>query len=101
MKNKCMREMLNARQSAKRHIYLALPVENDMKSIFLLLQDSTIGTPVTLRVDPKGYILYWKDQIKVRGFLCIHYWYWFVYIMWNEGYTSNCRILLKCKLCRT
>ncbi|XP_021345453.1 1-phosphatidylinositol 4,5-bisphosphate phosphodiesterase beta-1-like isoform X4 [Mizuhopecten yessoensis] len=27
-------------------------------------ESSTIGTPVTLKVDPKGYILYWKDQNK-------------------------------------
>lgn len=26
------------------------------------LQDPGIGTPVTLRVDPKGFYLYWVDQ---------------------------------------
>ncbi|KAI5090613.1 1-phosphatidylinositol 4,5-bisphosphate phosphodiesterase beta-1, partial [Silurus meridionalis] len=26
--------------------------------------DSTTVTPVTLRVDPKGYFLYWTDQNK-------------------------------------
>ncbi|XP_077991764.1 1-phosphatidylinositol 4,5-bisphosphate phosphodiesterase beta-1-like [Glandiceps talaboti] len=26
--------------------------------------DSTVGTPVTLRVDPKGYYLYWRNQNK-------------------------------------
>lgn len=31
----------------------------------LCLQDSTTVTPVTLRVDPKGYFLYWTDQNKV------------------------------------
>ena len=25
-----------------------------------------MGLPVTLKVDPDGYILYWKDQHKVR-----------------------------------
>lgn len=34
--------------------------------VLLLLQDSTIVTPVTLRVDPKGYFLYWTDQNKVN-----------------------------------
>jgi len=24
-----------------------------------------MGIPVTLKVDPKGYILYWRDQHKV------------------------------------
>ncbi|KPP77766.1 1-phosphatidylinositol 4,5-bisphosphate phosphodiesterase beta-1-like [Scleropages formosus] len=27
--------------------------------------DSTAVTPVTLRVDPQGYFLYWTDQNKV------------------------------------
>nr|XP_022334254.1 1-phosphatidylinositol 4,5-bisphosphate phosphodiesterase beta-1-like isoform X18 [Crassostrea virginica] len=27
-------------------------------------ENSQTGTPVTLKVDPKGYILYWKDQNK-------------------------------------
>ncbi|ELU03479.1 hypothetical protein CAPTEDRAFT_170497 [Capitella teleta] len=27
-------------------------------------EDSTVGTPVTLKVDSNGYILYWKDQVK-------------------------------------
>ncbi|CAH1790865.1 unnamed protein product [Owenia fusiformis] len=26
--------------------------------------DSSVGVPVTLKVDPKGYILYWRDQVK-------------------------------------
>uniref|UniRef100_A0A6Q2ZES9 Phosphoinositide phospholipase C n=1 Tax=Esox lucius TaxID=8010 RepID=A0A6Q2ZES9_ESOLU len=29
--------------------------------------DSTTVTPVTLRVDPQGYFLYWTDQNKVRA----------------------------------
>ncbi|KAK7474679.1 hypothetical protein BaRGS_00034044, partial [Batillaria attramentaria] len=32
---------------------------------------STIGTPVTLRVDEKGHILFWKDQNKEMDFLDI------------------------------
>lgn len=28
----------------------------------IFLQESGIGTPVTLRVDPKGFFLYWADQ---------------------------------------
>lgn len=31
-------------------------------NIMCLLQDSSNGTPVTLRVDPKGFYLYWTDQ---------------------------------------
>ena len=30
-----------------------------------VLQDSSSGTAVTLKVDPNGYILYWTDQHKV------------------------------------
>jgi len=30
-----------------------------------LLQDSTTGTLVTLRIDPNGFYLYWVDQNKV------------------------------------
>ncbi|CAG5134812.1 unnamed protein product, partial [Candidula unifasciata] len=33
--------------------------------------NSTTGTPVTLRVDKKGYFLFWKDQNKEIGFLDI------------------------------
>ncbi|KAK2864066.1 hypothetical protein Q7C36_003220 [Tachysurus vachellii] len=33
--------------------------------------DSTIVTPVTLRVDPKGYFLYWTDQNKETDLLDI------------------------------
>lgn len=32
-------------------------------------ENSTSGTPVTLKVDPKGYILYWKDQNKEMDYL--------------------------------
>ncbi|XDV43728.1 hypothetical protein PO909_012152 [Leuciscus waleckii] len=28
-------------------------------------EDSSTVTPVTLRVDPQGYFLYWTDQNKV------------------------------------
>ncbi|KAG8184639.1 hypothetical protein JTE90_022687 [Oedothorax gibbosus] len=31
--------------------------------------DSTVGTPVTLRVDSKGFFLYWTDQNKETEFL--------------------------------
>ncbi|KAK3092878.1 hypothetical protein FSP39_008286 [Pinctada imbricata] len=34
-------------------------------------ESSQTGTPVTLKVDPKGYILYWKDQNKDMDFLDI------------------------------
>ncbi|XP_052768513.1 1-phosphatidylinositol 4,5-bisphosphate phosphodiesterase beta-1-like isoform X1 [Mya arenaria] len=34
---------------------------------------STIGVPVTLRVDPKGYFLYWRDQNKDMDALDISY----------------------------
>ncbi|VDI23705.1 Hypothetical predicted protein, partial [Mytilus galloprovincialis] len=27
-------------------------------------ESSAIGVPVTLKVDPNGYILFWKDQNK-------------------------------------
>lgn len=33
-----------------------------MLSISVSLQDSGSGTPVTMRVDPKGFFLYWIDQ---------------------------------------
>ncbi|XP_061173851.1 1-phosphatidylinositol 4,5-bisphosphate phosphodiesterase beta-1-like isoform X2 [Saccostrea echinata] len=36
-------------------------------------EGSQTGTPVTLKVDPKGYILYWKDQNKDMDFLDISY----------------------------
>lgn len=32
------------------------------QTCFLFLQDSGIGTPVTLRVDAKGFYLNWIDQ---------------------------------------
>ncbi|XP_052272582.1 1-phosphatidylinositol 4,5-bisphosphate phosphodiesterase beta-1-like isoform X3 [Dreissena polymorpha] len=35
--------------------------------------NSTIGLPVTLRVDPKGYYLYWRDQNKDMDCLDISY----------------------------
>ncbi|XP_012944888.1 1-phosphatidylinositol 4,5-bisphosphate phosphodiesterase beta-1 [Aplysia californica] len=39
---------------------------------FIMFNDnSTIGTPVTLKVDENGYILYWKDQNKEMDFLDI------------------------------
>ncbi|BFZ12494.1 hypothetical protein BsWGS_15532 [Bradybaena similaris] len=39
---------------------------------FIMFSDnSTIGTPVTLKVDEKGYILYWRDQNKDMGYLDI------------------------------
>ncbi|RWS15732.1 1-phosphatidylinositol 4:5-bisphosphate phosphodiesterase classes I and II-like protein [Dinothrombium tinctorium] len=28
------------------------------------MKDSTVGTPVTLRVDPNGFFIYWTDQNK-------------------------------------
>ena len=38
----------------------------DLFFFFFFFQSSQLGVPVTLRVDPKGYILYWRDQNKVR-----------------------------------
>lgn len=35
--------------------------------------DSANGLPVTLRVDPKGYIVYWKDQNKEMDCLEMSY----------------------------
>ncbi|XP_070291952.1 1-phosphatidylinositol 4,5-bisphosphate phosphodiesterase beta-1-like [Salvelinus sp. IW2-2015] len=35
--------------------------------------DSTTVTPVTLRVDPQGYFLYWTDQNKDTDLLDIAY----------------------------
>ncbi|RWS31154.1 1-phosphatidylinositol 4:5-bisphosphate phosphodiesterase classes I and II-like protein [Leptotrombidium deliense] len=32
-------------------------------------EDSTVGSPVILRVDPKGFFLYWTDQNKDTEFL--------------------------------
>ncbi|KAL1463080.1 hypothetical protein WDU94_014869 [Cyamophila willieti] len=29
-------------------------------------EDNGVGIPVTLKVDPKGFYLYWEDQNKVR-----------------------------------
>lgn len=34
--------------------------------LFCSVKDSSTVTPVTLRVDPQGYFLYWTDQNKVR-----------------------------------
>ncbi|GBM78881.1 1-phosphatidylinositol 4,5-bisphosphate phosphodiesterase beta-1, partial [Araneus ventricosus] len=39
------------------------------QQIFGALEDSTIGTPVTLKVDEKGFFLYWTDQNKETEFL--------------------------------
>jgi hypothetical protein len=36
-----------------------------------LLQDSGLGTPVTLRVDKQGFYLYWVDQNHEMDFLDI------------------------------
>ncbi|XP_074644309.1 1-phosphatidylinositol 4,5-bisphosphate phosphodiesterase beta-1-like isoform X2 [Tubulanus polymorphus] len=33
--------------------------------------ESTLGVPVTLKVDPQGYVLYWKDQNKETDCLTI------------------------------
>ncbi|CAL1539426.1 unnamed protein product [Lymnaea stagnalis] len=39
---------------------------------FIMFNDnSQLGTPVTLRVDEQGYILYWRDQNKEMDFLDI------------------------------
>lgn len=35
----------------------------------IFFQDSANGTPVTLRVDEKGFFLYWTDQNKVCKFI--------------------------------
>ncbi|KAG8305851.1 hypothetical protein J6590_060204 [Homalodisca vitripennis] len=32
-----------------------------------LYLDSGVGTPVTLRVDERGFYLYWTDQNKIQG----------------------------------
>jgi len=31
------------------------------------MQDTNIGVPVTMRVDPKGYFVYWHDQNQVSN----------------------------------
>lgn len=36
------------------------------QNIFLLNQESTKTVPVTMKMDPKGYYLYWTNQSKVR-----------------------------------
>ena len=35
-------------------------------SVSVCVQDTNIGVPVTMRVDPKGYFVYWHDQNQVR-----------------------------------
>jgi len=32
----------------------------------LCTQDTNVGVPVTMHVDPKGYFVYWHDQNQVR-----------------------------------
>lgn len=44
------------------HTQLKWHTRNSHGLCFLLLQDSTSGTPVTMRVDPKGFYLCWVDQ---------------------------------------
>jgi hypothetical protein len=38
------------------------------RDLLYFLQDSGVGTPVTLRVDQNGFYLYWVDQNKVCDF---------------------------------
>jgi hypothetical protein len=49
-------------------VFLTLQFETFGKLIYLL-QDSGVGTPVTLRVDKYGFYLYWVDQNKVGEFV--------------------------------
>lgn len=49
-------------------VFLTLQFETFNKLIYLL-QDSGVGTPVTLRVDKYGFYLYWVDQNKVCEFV--------------------------------
>jgi len=49
-------------------VFLTLQFEAFNKLIYLL-QDSGVGTPVTLRVDKYGFYLYWVDQNKVCEFV--------------------------------
>ena len=37
----------------------------------ITLQDSSMVTPVTLRVDPYGYFLYWTDQNEVQSYISL------------------------------
>lgn len=44
----------------------AWPKGSEQRSDSFFLQETTIASPVILRVDPKGYYLYWTYQSKVR-----------------------------------
>lgn len=37
--------------------------------VLVVFQDSGVGTPVTLRLDERGFYLYWTDQNKVQCLL--------------------------------
>lgn len=52
---------------SKRLFYLNIFILN----ILFCFQDSSTVTPVTLRVDPQGFFLYWTDQNKVKLFKSI------------------------------
>lgn len=40
---------------------------------FFFLQESGIGLPVTIKVDERGFFLYWMDQKKVKALLPEYY----------------------------
>lgn len=59
---------INSEENLKINCQLFFPMTSlrkwESKSYFLLVffQESGIGTPVTMRIDPKGFYLYWIDQ---------------------------------------
>jgi hypothetical protein len=55
----------------------------NFRDLLYFLQDSGVGTPVTLRVDQNGFYLYWVDQNKVCDF------YFIVVIQENSSLESR------------
>jgi len=48
--------------------------------MFFFLQESGTGLPVTIKVDERGFFLYWMDQKKVKA-LFPEYYYDLTYII--------------------
>jgi len=44
-----------------------LNIEANSWQCVLYAQDTNIGVPVTMHVDPKGYFVYWHDQNQVSN----------------------------------
>ncbi|GFQ83448.1 1-phosphatidylinositol 4,5-bisphosphate phosphodiesterase, partial [Trichonephila clavata] len=50
-------------------LWWSVNLPHDITLGFLLVVDSTVGTPVTLRVDKCGFFLFWTDQNNETEFL--------------------------------